>query len=281
VDDAEQLVDTRSRSAVARSVAPGGLGAPERLPILLLPGTLCDDRVFAPLLARLPARAATVPTVSGAHQASKFAAAVIATAPPRFALLGFSLGGIIALEIAATVPQRVAGLALIGSNARPMDEAASVHRRESARAATKRGFGAFVRDALWASYVGPRAAGDAALEALIVDMAEKTSPAAFEAQLEIALTRADGRTRLGALTMPSLVLAGEKDAICPPSMQREMADALSDAKLALIPGAGHFVLLEAPGPGAIEVAAWLDRIDREARPMFKAVPSVTFSKELP
>lgn len=275
--DAEQPVDTQGRAAIA----PGISSATGRLPMLLLPGTLCDERLFAPLLARLPARAVTVPRITGARQAWTFAERVIAAAPQRFALLGFSLGGIIALEIAAAVPERVAGLALLGSNARPLDDKVRADRRESAQSGMKRGLGAFVHDTLWASYVAPNALRNAALQTLIVDMAEETRPAEFEAQLEIALTRGDARARLGALTMPSLVLAGEKDAICPPFMQSEMADALPDATLALVPDAGHFVLLEAPGRVAIEVAAWLDRVDRNAGPIFRANSSTTLSKELP
>ena len=114
----------------------GTNGKIERVPLLLLPGTLCDSRVFAPLLDRLSDRVAVVKVLAGETDVRSMATRILADAPPRFALLGFSLGGIVALEMAALAPERVVGLALIASNARDVrPEFHADRRREAAEAA--------------------------------------------------------------------------------------------------------------------------------------------------
>jgi pimeloyl-ACP methyl ester carboxylesterase/predicted ester cyclase len=235
----------------------------DAVPLLLLPGTLCDARVFAPLIERLTGRAFTHGDMYGETDMGHLADRLLRDAPHRFAIIGFSLGGIAALEIAARAPDRVQGLALLDANGRDVPTALHAGRRAiSAQAASH---AALIVDTLWPSYVAPARAGDEALRALIVDMAEHAPHGAAVAQTELALSRIDSRPRLSALTMPALVLAGAEDAVSPPEIQRELADGLPDVTLALIPDAGHFALLEAPDACADAVRAWLQRVDAGAQ----------------
>ena len=89
------------------------------LPLLLLPGMMCDARLFAPQIAALaPDRPVTVPDLTGQDTMAALAAAVLATAPERFALAGLSMGGIVAMEVIRQAPGRVARLALLDTNPR-------------------------------------------------------------------------------------------------------------------------------------------------------------------
>lgn len=234
------------------------------LPLLLLPGTLCDERVFAPLLDRLPAGDVVVPALTD-RDVEAAARRLLAAAPPRFALLGFSLGGIVALEMALAAPERVAGLALIDSNVTPVDP--TLHDRRRRQAATAiHDIGRYVRDVLWPNYVAPSRRGDTDLRALLVAMAEAAAGASFAAQTELALSRPDQRDRLARLAMPVLILAGADDALAPPALQHEIAALLPDVAVAIIDGAGHFAPLEQPDAVAAHVAAWLARIGRPPTP---------------
>src|SRR5437868_10378145 len=91
-------------------------------PLVLLPGTLCDERVFFPLLERLSPWTIMTPSLGDAESAPDIARHLLQTLPPRFALGGFSLGGIIALEMIAQQPERITRLALIDTTARPDPE---------------------------------------------------------------------------------------------------------------------------------------------------------------
>lgn len=233
----------------------------EQTPLVMLPGTLCDRRVFGPLIARLGRRAMSVAELSGAATTAGLAAQVLADAPPRFALLGFSLGGIVALEIAAQAPERIAGLALVASNARPVQAEDRPVRRAALDLARRQGLRPYVEQVLWPSYVAARSAQNAQIRALVVDMAQGLGLDVLGAQVEAALMRADSRPRLAALQMPVLLICGEEDETCTVEMHREMARAIPGAAFTVLPDAGHFALLEAPDRVAAEVSAWLDRID--------------------
>jgi pimeloyl-ACP methyl ester carboxylesterase len=242
------------------------------VPLLLLPGTLCDARVFAPVVARLSAapdaeegagrsasstaRRVIVGDMTGAETTPALAAKLLADAPPRFALAGFSLGGIVALEMIAQAPERIERIALLATNARPDPAANAAPRRDAVERALRHGMATFIDDS-WPKPVAPRNAADSGLRALIVAMAETGGHTVLASQSEVAIHRADSRPRLKDIAVPALVLCGEDDVVCRPDAHREMAELIPGATLAIIPGAGHFVLLESPDAVAAHLRAWL------------------------
>ena len=88
------------------------------LPLVLLPGLMCDARLFAPQVAALSVEMpVTVADIGGHDTMAALAAAVLADAPPVFALGGLSMGGFVAMEVLRQAPERVAKLALMDTNA--------------------------------------------------------------------------------------------------------------------------------------------------------------------
>jgi pimeloyl-ACP methyl ester carboxylesterase len=226
------------------------------LPLLLLPGTLCDARVFAPLMDRLSHETVIVGDMTGARTAPAMAEKILSQAPPRFAVAGFSLGGIVALEMIAQAPDRIERLALIDTTARPDPKANAAVRRGAVEQARRAGAESYITDN-WPLFVAPVNAGRAELRDLLVAMAKEGGAAALDSQSEVAIHRADGRPRLKHIDVPTLVMCGAEDRVCPPEVHREMADLLPGATLAIIPAAGHFALIENPDAAAVHVRAWL------------------------
>jgi len=200
----------------------------------MLPGTLCDARLYAPVLDRLDARADVV-SLTGADSTTEMARLVLAAAPPRFSLCGFSLGAIVALEMIAQAPDRIERLALLGCNPGVLDAKASAAREALAQSdfATE---------------------DDAPLVHL---MARGASPEAYRQQTRMTLTRVDSRPRLSRINAPTLVMCGALDRICPPAMSIALADDIPGARLVIVPLAGHYLTLERPDLVATELAAWL------------------------
>ena len=236
------------------------------LPLLLLPGTLCDARVFAPMLAclrsDLPRLKTQVLGIDGCHRMSELVQRILPQVPDRSLLLGFSLGGIAAMHVAALVPERVRGLVLLDSTALPVPEAEHAGRRARAAEAHRLGLRCYLEQHLWPDYVATASQRNGALQEQLHGMALSLGMEALQRQTELALTRPDARSFLHALAMPALVLAGEEDRLCPPEAQQALAAALPNATLAIVPDAGHFALMEKPDVVAAHVAAWFHTLAR-------------------
>ena len=235
-------------------------GEGRALPLVLLPGTLCDARVFGPLqecLAHLDTHVVLTPQAGSMREAAE---QVLARAPERFALLGFSLGGMVAMETALCAPERVRGLALVSTSPLPVPADRHGARRAEVEQARNIGITQFLREQMWPHYCG--SAERAAMLPLLEAMAESMGHAAFGQQTEMALSRGDYRSRLAAVACPTLVLAGAEDRICPPATQRELAAALRHCRCVMLPTVGHFALLESSDEVAVAVAAWFHTVER-------------------
>ncbi len=228
-------------------------------PLVLLPGTLCDARVFDSWLNFLTAepaiqgRAVVPADMTGCDSVQALAARVLEMTPGCFIPIGFSLGAIVALELARIAPERIAAMVLVAANARAVPE--SDHSDRRAAAATDPV--TLVGEMLWPRYVAPSRQDDARLRQLIIAMAQDAPPGTLARQTEVALTRRDQRPFLAAMTMPALVLGGALDLIAPSSLQHEIAAGLPNATLHIAPDAGHFLPLERPDFCARALADWL------------------------
>ena len=220
----------------------------------MLPGTLCDARVFGPMLAdaAMPDRTILHGDMSGLPSAQALARSLLAQAPTRFIPVGFSLGAIVALEMAVLAPERIGAMVLIAANGRDVPLADHAARR----AAADTDPAAFV-DLLWPRSVAPDRHGDTALRALIAAMARSAPTGTLPRQTEVALTRHDKRPLLATMAMPVLVLGGAHDQIAPPALQQELAQRLPCATLRIAGDAGHFLPLERPDFCARALADWL------------------------
>lgn len=238
-------------------------GEGRALPLILLPGTLCDARVFRPLRERLAELETHVVLTPGANSMREAAKQVLAWAPKRFALLGFSLGGMVAMETALRAPERVRGLALVSTSPLPVLPEQHGTRRAAVKQARMMGAAQFLREQMWPQYCG--LAEHPGVLPLLEEMAESLGHEVFARQTEMALGREDYRPRLAMVACPTLVLAGAEDRICPPATQRELAAALRHCTCVMLPGAGHFALLESPDEVAAAVAAWFHTVERNER----------------
>lgn len=224
-------------------------------PVVLLPGMMCDARLWGPVVGAFAGRAVLHAPLVEADSMDGLAAAVLALAPARFALAGLSMGGIVAMAILARAPQRVERLALLDTN--PLAEAAAVRARRGPQIARALagGLAAVMREEMKPNYLAP--GGEAAILDLCMAMALALGPAVFARQSAALRDRPDRQATLAAFAGPALVLTGEHDRLCPRDRHELMAALMPQARLAVIAGAGHLPTLEAPAATAVELARWL------------------------
>ncbi len=217
-------------------------------PLVLIGGTLCDRQLWAPLLEGWAVDAVTLtagdPPCAGPLTMADYAEALLGTLPPRATLIGFSLGGLIALELVARAPERFDRLALVCAGAGPEAPGGAAARRAGEDAAEARGMAAHMRDDLIPRY---GLADPDAVAPSLVAMAERLGLPAYRRQNDLAISRADSRPRLHRIGMPVLLLSGADDPLCPPSRHAEIDGAFPDVHRETVAKSGHMLPLEAPG----------------------------------
>ncbi len=229
----------------------------DRIPLVLVPGLLCDHALWTHQLAHLDDIAdMTVADVTRDDSTAAMARAVLAAAPARFALAGLSMGGYVAHEIMRQAPERVLRLALLDTSARD-DTPEQRSRRRGLIDLAELGRFKGVTPRLLPLLIHPDRQQDDALTSAVMDMAERVGKDAFLRQQRAILGRIDSRPHLAGYALPTLVLVGRQDALTPPAASEEMAALIPDADLVVIEDCGHLSTMERPEQATDALRAWL------------------------
>jgi pimeloyl-ACP methyl ester carboxylesterase len=226
-------------------------------PLVFIPGLLCTAELFAPQVAALwPYGPITIASTLEGETIAQMASAILAQAPPQFALLGLSMGGMISLEIMRQAPERVRKLALLGTSAQPASpEQAVVYKGLLAQA--QQGDAATVLGEALLSVLHPLHQTDPTLQAVNRRMGAAIGVAGLARQVAAVLSRADSRPGLAAIAIPTLVLVGEQDQLTPPDLAQELAAGIAHAQLVIVPACGHGSTIEQPQAVNQALQEWL------------------------
>jgi pimeloyl-ACP methyl ester carboxylesterase len=220
--------------------------SPDNLPTVLVAGLNCSARLYA---EQIPALWQFGPVIVADHRRDDSMAAmarrILAAAPPRFALVGLSMGGYVAFEIMSQAAGRVAKLALLDTGARG-EAPERTEQRKPLIVLAKSGRFAEILESQYPTLVHHSRHNDAALKAIVRAMNEETGADAYLRQQQAIMTRVDSRPSLAVIKCPTLVLVGDSDEATPPDLAREMAAAIAGAKLVVVPECGHLSTIERP-----------------------------------
>lgn len=211
--------------------------------LFILPGLICNLSMFSATLAAFPGASGVDDFYGDCTDLGAMAEHALARAPERFALLGHSMGGRIALEVVRRAPQRVTALILAdtGVHLPPPGEQDKRHAlRDIGR---EQGFAALV-DAWLPPMLSPAAREDATLVAALRAMCLRAGQARFEGQTQALLTRPEVEGLLPAITVPTLAITGEFDAWSPLAQHEHIAALIPGATALEVPGAGHMLPAE-------------------------------------
>lgn len=227
-------------------------------PLVLIPGMMCDGRLFAPQIAAFSGtRAVHLAPIAAADSMAALAQAVLATAPPRFALAGLSMGGIVAMEILRRAPDRVDRIALLDTNPLAETDAVRARRAPQMDAVRQGQLARVMRDEMKPNYLAPGPRRGDILD-LCMAMALDLGPGVFLRQSRALMDRPDQCGTLRAADLPALVLCGRDDLPCPVERHELMAALIPGARLDIIEGAGHLPVLEQADTTNAALKRWLE-----------------------
>lgn len=226
-------------------------------PLVLLPGMMCDARLFGPQIAELSAdMAVMVGPITRGERIEEIASGLLDQLPQRFALAGLSMGGIVAMEILRRAPDRVSRIALMDTNPLAETPGVAADREPQIVKARSGRLMEVMRDAMKPDYLAPGPQRADVLE-LVMDMAEVLGPDVFIRQSRALQRRRDQQAVLRKCRTPALVLCGEHDQLCPVKRHTFMAELIPYAELVVLPDAGHLPTLEQPAATTAALRTWM------------------------
>lgn len=229
--------------------------------LVLLPGMMCDERLFLPQKQAFEeAYKVIIPSLGDSDNIDGLVLNLLDSIPAQtFDLAGLSMGGIVAMEVMRQAPERVSRLALLDTN-----HLADTPERQAMRNGQIDKINAghlrqVIVDEMKPNYLAAQNRGDTDLLKLLTDMAMDLGAEVFINQSIALRDRPDQTETLKAVKVPTLVMHGEEDTLCPPVRHRQMADLVKGAELVSIPGTGHISTLENPTAVNAAFARWLAR----------------------
>lgn len=219
--------------------------------VLLIPGLVSDEFVWAALTATFPSVVADVTTQPTIPDMAR---ALLARHPGRLILAGHSMGGRVAMEMARMAPGRIAGMALLNTGMHPRREGEEAKRQAMIDLAHGQGMSALA--AAWLpGMMNAETTPDPALMADLTAMVCRMTPDIHERQLRALLSRPDASATL-AYKGPMLLIVGRQDQWSPVSQHQDIARLCPQARLEIIENAGHFAPVEQPTIVARLLADW-------------------------
>jgi pimeloyl-ACP methyl ester carboxylesterase len=229
-------------------------------PLVLLPGMNCSAQLWSRLdrggWPPLITTELTEATLQG--QVGR----LLDELPRRFAIGGLSLGGVVAMALARTAPERISSLILMSTNPYAPTRTQRTEWR-AWRNALDAGRTARELQSEWLpQLLSEPARGRKDVVALTLDMAEKVGEVHLDAQLAMQATRLDERRSLRHIRCPTLIVSARQDALCSVVKHVEMKHLIGWSTLAILENCGHLSPLEQPGQVTEQLARWRSEFAR-------------------
>lgn len=231
-------------------------------PLYLAPGWMCDREIFAEQVAALGLSDASYVENRLDDDLGAMADRLLESAPERFAIAGFSMGGMLAVELMARAPERLAGAALICTEAEAASEKEVAWRAHLATEADEGGDEALEARREWmlGRFAGHSAAAAARMRQRILAMNARTDLKTYLRQNAALSGRRNRLEALRAFAVSGgeiIIIAGSEDKLCPKPRQKAMKEAAPDAPLIMIKDCGHLAPWEKPEIVSAALRGWL------------------------
>ena len=223
----------------------------------MIPGMMCDGRIFSPQIDELnDSIKISIADISGHSSVEELASEVLKNSPPKFHLLGHSMGGIVAMEMCSQEPSRIEKLVLMDTNPKAELEEVKAMREPQIQAAKQGKLLDVMRDEMKPNYLADTEDKERILQ-ICMDMAISIGPEVFIKQSKALQSRLDQQNTLCSIDFPVLLICGSSDILCPVERHELMHSIINDSELKVINNAGHMPSLEQPQETTEVLKKWL------------------------
>ncbi len=217
-----------------------------KAPLYLIPGTMCDARLWGRMLDHLQGVEAHHSDFSGAETMDGMCDAVLTQAPSTPChLVGFSLGGYLAIMAALRAPERFKSLTIIAASPFGLTDAEKALRKRNAEMLTRLTYKGMSKARL-AQFVNADHLDDPAITGTILEMEKDLGQDVLIRQLIAPIDRANIADDLLTLDMPIRFIMAEDDQLVPIGAIEKLAAISDTITLHRMPDTGHMIPLEAP-----------------------------------
>ncbi len=231
--------------------------------ILLLPGMMCDERVFSPQIRFLKDFPIEVARLEGFDSLESLAQNVLKETPfASFVLCGLSMGGILAMEMIQQARERIEGIILLDTNYLAEKEEKKAIRLEQLAKIKQGKFKSIIVDELKPFYLKENSSSESKeLKELFYQMAMDLGEETFVNQSLALRDRRGYEAVLKSWKKPALIICGEADVLCPPERHQAMKKLLTNSELWIIKDSGHVSNLESPAEVNEIIKNWLAKLN--------------------
>ena len=229
-----------------------------KLPIVLLPGLMCDQRLFQPQLELFSQdRNVIFAQTFGFETIPEIASNILETAPKQFILGGLSLGGIVALELVRQSPEKIHKLILMDTSHHSEPKHISIKRERQIREVKKGNLRKIMMEEHIPNYLADGST-TGCISDLCLKMALQLGAKVFMQQSRALMSRIDQTITLQNIEVPTLLMCGKYDRLCNIRTHQKMHDLIKKSSFNVIDNAGHLPTLENPVKTNKVLKEWLN-----------------------
>jgi pimeloyl-ACP methyl ester carboxylesterase len=226
-------------------------------PVVMIPGMMCDERIFAHQIKELGTDTEVyIADISKYSSIQELASDVLENSPPKFFLVGHSMGGIVAMEMCSQEPDRIEKLVIMDSNPKPELEETKLKREPQIRNVISGNLAQVMKEEMKPNYLADSYKQKDILNTCM-EMALTLGPEVFVRQSRALQGRDDQQSTLEDLDIPVLIMCGSEDKLCSIEKHELMHNIINDSKLEVVMGAGHMPTLEQPQKTTEVIKSWL------------------------
>ena len=207
---------------------------------------MCDSRLFQPQINEFSKQyVVCVTPASCSNSIENISFEILRYLPTKFVLIGLSMGGILAMEIIKKVPERVMKIVLMDTNYKSETSEIKSRRLPQIQLVNEGLLEEVMCQQIKNNYLRKDKQNQEIFD-LCLSMANGLGKEIYINQSKALATRKDYKSTLKNIKIPSLIICGEYDRLCPIKVHMEMESLIENSTLEIIPDAAHLPTLEQP-----------------------------------